>query len=186
MKRLVAFAAVFILSLGLAAGGFAAQWGYHHGKGTGDSRVMASVFHPHAFERLRDELKLDARQEALWKEARDFVHGQRDAMREHFRKERAEIGTLLDQPGADLRAVAKRMDELRAEGLKQRDAVRERWFAVYDSLDAGQKEKARLFFKSGAEWMQHAGKMFREDAQRGHFRRGPRHYPDTPAPAPAQ
>jgi Spy/CpxP family protein refolding chaperone len=179
MKRLAALATVLVLSLGLSAGGFANQRKEGYEKGMEyPHHARASMFHSRAFDRLRDELKLDASQEALWKEARDFVRGQRDAMRERFRKERAEIGTLLGQPDADLRVVAKRMDEMRSERLKQHDAVRERWFTVYDSLDAGQKEKVRLFFKSGMERM---GESFR--GRRDHSRRGPRHHPDVSAPA---
>lgn len=189
MKRLTALGAVFILSLGLASGSFAGQEKDRHEKdrgSMGNPHAHASMFRSQAFERLREDLKLDTRQEALWNEARDFARQQREATREQFHKERAEIRTLLDQPGSDLRVVAKRMDELRAEGLKQHDAVRERWLAVYDSLGAGQKEKARLFFKSGAERMERAGKALRKDAARQHPRHGPRQSPDTPAPAPAQ
>lgn len=51
-------------------------------------------------------------------------------MRERFRKHHEEIKAQLDQPGADLRAVAKRMDELKADGQKQANAVRERWLNV--------------------------------------------------------
>jgi Spy/CpxP family protein refolding chaperone len=175
MKRFATLVTVFALSLGFSAGSLAHEKGAdnpHH------AQAMTPMFHSRAFDRLRDELKLDASQEALWKEARDFVRGQRDAMRERFRKERAEIETLLGQPDADLRGVAKRMDEMRSERLKQHDAARERWFTVYDSLSAGQKEKARLFFKSGMERM---GKQFQ--GRRDHSRRGPRHHPDVSAPA---
>jgi hypothetical protein len=83
-----------------------------------------------------------------------------------------------------LRAVAKRLDELHAEGIKQRDALRERWLAVYDSLGDEQKEKVRLFFKDGAERME----RWTERAERpgyGNRRHGPRQAPATlPAPAP--
>jgi hypothetical protein len=49
------------------------------------------------------------------------------------------------------------MYELREAGRKQREAGRDRWLAVYDSLDAAQKEKARLFFKSKLEHMPQGG-----------------------------
>jgi hypothetical protein len=78
-------------------------------------------------------------------------------MRERFGKQREENLTLLKQPGADLRTVLKRMDELKAEGQKQHEDNRERWLTVYDSLNADQKEKARLFFLGKLERMEHGG-----------------------------
>jgi Spy/CpxP family protein refolding chaperone len=199
MKRLItprALAAVFVLSLGLAAGSsFAGPHGDRHGKWFGGwcdgarAHDMAPAFHGRAFAYLRDELKLDARQEALWKEARAFAFEQRDAMRARMIRERDEINALLERPDSDLRAAAKRMDELRAEGWKLRDAARERWFAVYDALGAEQKETVRLFFKDGAERMGRFGERFRERPGRGHPWRGPRQAPAAPpdsASAPAQ
>jgi Spy/CpxP family protein refolding chaperone len=158
MKRFTVprtFAAILILSLGLAAGSSFATPGHgdRHGMrpDAAETHVLGSMFHWRALARLRDELKLDAQQENLWKEARAFTREQRGAVRARMERSRAEIRTLLEQPGSDLRAVTQRMDALRAEGLVQRDAVRDRWFAVYDSLGAEQKEKVRLFFKDGTE-----------------------------------
>ena len=101
--------------------------------------------------RLHDDLKLDAKQDALWKEAEKAGKESMGGMRERFRKQHEEMLTLLSQPGADLRAVARRMDESRTEGQKLHEANRDRWLAVYDALDSGQKEKARIFFKSKLE-----------------------------------
>jgi hypothetical protein len=171
-----ALATTLILSLGLAAGGSLAApaRGDHPGMGPDFAHAHAArMFQQFALGRLHDELKLDAQQEVLWKEAKDPAGEGHDAMREHFRKEHAEIQALLDQPGVDLRAVVGRMDELRAEGLKQRDAIRDRWLAVYDSLNAEQKEKTRLFFKDGIERVKHLGEKAKEDSRRGH----PRHNP---------
>ena len=189
MKRLAtprALATVLVLSLGLAAGGsFAAPRGdcpaggpgYGHG-GPGAAHAMAPGFHGRAFSRLHDELKLDAQQEALWQEASKFAQEHRVAMRERFGKERAEVKTMLDQPGADLRAISKRMDDLRAESMKERDAVRDRWFAVYDSLNAEQKDKARVFFKTGMERMERMGQRAKDRGGRAPAR----DLPANPAP----
>lgn len=195
MKRFFtprSLATALALSLGFAAAGsFAAPPrgdypGYGHGfggPGAPQAHAMAPMLHERAMVRLHDELKLDAQQEALWKDAVSFAREHRDAMRARMVKEHAEIKALLDQPGTDLRAVAKRMDDLRAEGLTQRTAVRDRWFAVYDSLGAGQKEKARLFFKDGMERMERVAERARERPGRGpQPRRGPP--PASPAPAP--
>ena len=155
------------LSLGLAASSHAMPRGEHSGQGMGMPGHHAMV-HGRAMTRLHGELKLDATQDAQWKEAEKFSRDHRDTMRERFRKERTEIKSMLDQPGADLRTIAKRMDELKAQGMKERDAVRERWFTVYDTLNPEQKEKARLFFKAGSERMEQKGKKSRD----GEGRRG--------------
>lgn len=181
MKKLLSpriLVAAVALSLGLAANSYAMPRGEHPGPGMGMAGHHAMV-HGRAMNRLHDELKLDAKQEALWKEAEKFSQDHRDTMRERFRKEHTEIKAMLDQPGADLRAIAKRTDDLKAEGMKERNAVRERWLAVYDTLNPDQKEKARLFFKAGAERMQRMGQKAKERAGRGQPLR------DTPAtPAP--
>jgi Spy/CpxP family protein refolding chaperone len=186
MKRFItprALAAILVLSLGFAAGGsFAGPWhGNRHGKwfgggcgGGAHAYDVAPMFHGRAFAYLRNELKLDARQEALWKAAAVFAYEQRDARYVRMARERDEIDALLEQPGGDLRAVTKRMDALRAENLKLRDAARERWFAVYDALDAEQKEKVRLFFKDGAERRGRFDEGTRGRPGRGHSGRSPR------------
>lgn len=146
------------LSLGLAASAFAVsprggeQCG--HGQGMYGQRMEHRM---KEMSRLHDELKLDARQEALWKEAEQAGKDNRTSMRERFSKQREDNLALLKQPGADLRAVLKRMDELKAEGQKQHEASREQWLKVYDSLNAEQKEKARLFFLSKMERMERGG-----------------------------
>ena len=156
--------ATLSLSLGLAVTAQAMPRGDHHGMGM---QAQHAMFQGRAMSRLHDELKLDAKQEAQWKATEQFVQEQHTAGRERFQKNHAELKAMLDQPGADLRAVAKRMDDLRADGMKQREAVRERWLAFYDSLNGEQKEKARLFFKSGMERMERMGDRAKERRGRG-------------------
>ena len=153
------------LSLGLAASAFALspRGGEQCGPGPG----MPGQRMEHAMKemsRLHDELKLDARQDALWKDAEQAGKDNMAGMRERFSKQREENLSLLKQPGADLRAVLKRMDELKAEGQKQHEANRDRWLTVYDSLNAEQKEKARLFIKTGMERAERMGQK-RNDRQ---------------------
>jgi len=107
--------------------------------------------------RLHDDLKLDARQEALWQDAAKAGREAIGGMRERMRKEHDETLVMLSQPGADLHALAKRMDDFRAQVQQQHLANRERWLAVYDALNAEQKEKARLFVKSSFERMPNGG-----------------------------
>lgn len=106
-----------------------------------------------ALARLHDELKLDAKQEALWKEAEAAAREDMVGVRDRFRQHHEQMRALLDQPGADMHEFVKRMDDFRAEGQKRHVAMRDRWLAVYDTLSAGQKEKVRLFFKAQSERM---------------------------------
>jgi protein CpxP len=109
--------------------------------------------------RLHDDLKLDARQEALWQEAEQF------SKHRHARDGRADAPAAGRDAGrrsasrGPTCAPCSQMDDLRDAGRKQREAGRDRWLAVYDSLDASQKEKARLFFKSKLERMGPGGRF---------------------------
>ncbi|MCB1943750.1 MAG: periplasmic heavy metal sensor [Candidatus Accumulibacter sp.] len=107
--------------------------------------------------RLRDELKLDARQAALRQQAEQLSSSSRQAMREQMRQQGERALATVNQPAADLRRVIQQMDQLRAAGRAQHEAVRDRWLAVYDALDAAQKEQARLFFTSRLERLAHWG-----------------------------
>lgn len=115
----------------------------------------------HEMSRLHDELKLNPEQEALWQDARRSAQQGMDDLRTLRRQQRAAVLNMLDQPNADPRAVLAQMDEAREAGRKQREAGRERWLRVYDSLDAAQKEKARLFFRSRIERMEAGGRFDR-------------------------
>ena len=65
------FLAAAALSFGLAASAQAMPRGEHPGPGMGMPGHHAMV-HGRAVNRLHDELKLDAKQEAQWKEAEKF------------------------------------------------------------------------------------------------------------------
>ena len=146
------------LSIGLAASAFAAP---PLGEGPAQPTGMHERHMAHGMKelaRLHDDLKLTAKQETLWQEAEKVGKESMNGMHERFTKHHEEIQAQLSQPGADLRAIAKRMDEFKAEGQKQHEANRDRWLAVYDALNAEQKEQARVFFKSKFEKLGHFGK----------------------------
>src|SRR5260221_2127895 len=109
------------------------------------------------FERLHKELNLNAQQEELWKKAQGL---QREAfrwMRAKGEEPRAKLRVEIDKPGADLKQFAQLRDQLGAQMLSQmgtiRKPVREAWFAVYDTLDSGQKEKVRVAIRDGMDRM---------------------------------
>jgi len=174
--------AALALTLGFAANSFAMPRGEHPGPGAGMPGHHA-MYNDRAMVRLHDELKLDAKQEALWKDAERFAKDQRDGMKDRFGAHHDEIKAMLDKPGADLRAVVRRMDELKAEGAKQRDAVRERWLSVYDSLNPEQKEQARVFFKTGMDRMERTAQQRGDRPGRG---QSPKGRPTTEQTAPAR
>lgn len=177
-----------LLSLGVASGAFAMPGGDAAHAGF----PMHGAPHAHfghggkAMQRLHEELKLDSKQEAAWQDAEKFAKDTFAGAHENARKQRQDINTALGQTGADLRAILKRMDELKAEGQKQHSAVRERWLAVYDTLNAEQKEKVRMFFKSGAERMGRAmdRRGQEQDPHHGRHHGDPRQAPGAEANAP--
>ena len=148
--------AALVLALGAGGAAFAMS---PERCGAGGGRMQHGMgYHLQDMSRLHGELKLDARQEVLWQDAEQFSQtGMRD-MREQMRKHREEALAAVSKPGADLRAILKQMDDLRDGGRQQREAGRDRWLAVYDSLDSAQKEKARLFFKGKLERMGQGGR----------------------------
>jgi Spy/CpxP family protein refolding chaperone len=154
-----------VLTLGGAATAFAVA--PTDGERCGPGRGMHGMSHgmQHGMPgmaRLHGDLKLDAKQEALWQEAEKSAKENTSGMREQMRKQREAALETLKQPGADLRAVMKQMDDARDAGRKQHEASRDRWLAAYDSLNAEQKEKARLFFKDKLERMERFGKGGRD------------------------
>jgi hypothetical protein len=127
------------------------------------------------FERLHRQLKLNPQQEELWKKAQA---GQRDAVRQMRAKgeeTHAQLRAEIDKPGADLRRFASLGDQLREQMRTQMQAtrkqVREAWFAVYDALDAGQKEQVRVAIREG---MDRTGRGYRGGHPGGESRGGPK------------
>jgi len=47
---------------------------------------------------------------------------------------------------------------MRAQGEETQKQVREAWFAVYDTLDAGQREKVRVAIRDGMDRMDRMGR----------------------------
>lgn len=111
--------------------------------------------------RLHDDLKLDAKQEALWQEAEKGMRAHMGEMRDQMRKQRDATLATLKQPGSDLRAAVKQMDEARESARKQHEANRERWLTLYDNLNPEQQEKARQFISQKLLRMKSMDKMGR-------------------------
>jgi len=144
-------AALCVAGLVGAGSSWAQMPGGAHGEGPEGMDPMRG------FERLHKQLKLNPEQEKLWKKAQA---AQRDA----FRQMRAKGGEMhaklraeIDKPGADLKQFALLGDQLREQMHAQMQATRkparEAWFAVYDALDPGQKEQARVAIRDALDRM---------------------------------
>jgi periplasmic protein CpxP/Spy len=123
-------------------------------------------------ETLHSDLKLDAKQEALWQSAATRSKEMMAQMRNEREQMRAAMLQELSKPQADLRALASRMDAARARRADVRKEVRGQWLALYDDLDSNQRETARQFLLTR---VQHA----RQGHRHGHHR-------PQPAQTPAQ
>ena len=156
-RRLVAALAI---ALGVSAGAYAAtspvgeapsqrasMSAEQRMRGMSDMHGAHGLHSMRSIMRLHDELKLDARQEALWSDAVKNARESMSGTQERRRKEREETLAQLKQPGTDLRTLITRTDEVHAEAQKQRLAAREHWLVVYDALSAEQREQVRVFFK---------------------------------------
>lgn len=156
-RRVAGTLAAVAVSATMATAAVAMPWGGDQCGKPGDQSECRSERGMKGMSQLHTDLKLDAKQEALWAEAEKASKESMAGMRDRFRQHHEEIQALIDKPGADLRAVVKRMDEFKAEGQKLREANRDRWLTVYDSLNAEQKEKAREFFKTKLDRMARHG-----------------------------
>lgn len=153
MMKLKVFPHVIATTMILALGSAGSAWATspehcEPGFAQAEHRMAHTMRH---MARLHDELKLDAQQEALWKQAEQASRTSMRELHEKMREQHQRNIAAVSQPGADLRALVKQLDATRDAGLRQRDANRELWLAVYDRLDAAQKEKVRLFLKNTFE-----------------------------------
>jgi len=141
--------------------GATASWAQMPGGAEGTGPVRG-------FERLHKELNLNVQQEELWKKAQGLQREAFRSMRAKGEETRAKLRVEIDKPGADLKQFAQLRDQLGAQMHAQMETihkqVREAWFAVYDALDPGQREKVRVAIRDGMDRM----------GQTGRHRGGPR------------
>jgi Spy/CpxP family protein refolding chaperone len=111
-----------------------------HGMGGGRHMMME-------VERLKTSLKLNASQTALWDKAQGLMKPPTD-LREQMRARRDRMAAMLDDPNFEPRKLASEMDAAESERRAKMTAVRDAWFAVYDSLNPVQRGQAREFLRS--------------------------------------
>lgn len=109
------------------------------------------------FARLHKQLNLNAQQEDLWQKAQTAQRDAFKSLRATGEQNRAKLRAEIDKPGADLKQFAQTRDQLREQMRTQAEAsraqVRAAWFALYDTLDANQKEQVRLAILSSMDHM---------------------------------
>jgi hypothetical protein len=109
----------------------------------------------HGFGRLHRQLNLNPQQEELWQKAQAAQRDAFKSLRTTGEQNRAKLRDEIDKPGADLKQFAQTRDQLREQMHTQAEAsrtqVRAAWFALYDTLDANQKEQVRLAIVSGMD-----------------------------------
>jgi len=129
----------------------------------------------HGFGRLHKQLNLNPQQEELWQKAQTAQRDAFKSLRTTGEQNRAKLRAEIDKPGADLKQFAQTRDQLREQMRTQMDAshkqVRDAWFALYDTLDANQKEQVRLAILSGMDRMGRGGHRMHGDhvGQAGHI-----------------
>ena len=111
-------------------------------------------------EALKASLNLNSQQAALWETARKATIPALEARKTHRDRMKARHDRLLvalSDPASDPRTLAAEMDREQAETQTRLQATRklrrDAWFAVYDSLDAGQRSQVREFLRARLEQM---------------------------------
>jgi len=139
-----------LLAAGLAGAG--STWAQTPDPRSSDAESVGPM---RGFERLHKQLKLNPQQEELWQRARGAQLEAFRSMRASAEATRAKLRVEIDKPGSDLRQFAEMRDRLRSQMRAQMEGVRAQaraaWFAVYDSLDAGQKEQVRVAIRDGMD-----------------------------------
>lgn len=121
---------------------------------------------------LHDQLKLTEHQETLWNRAQAASRAQMRARMGERQQELRIYKEALADPQVDLRALSRKMDARRDQALKESREMRELWLALYDSLDARQREVARRFLLERIEYMEQAGGRMNQHKGRGGSRPG--------------
>lgn len=133
------------------------------------------------------ELKLDAKQEALFKTAQDSQRSLHEAMRAAGGKRHELLKAQLDSGKLDPRALIDQSEKRRDAFEPQAKQVRDQWLAVWDSLNDTQRAQVTKIVKEREARMaeRHAKMEGRADGKGQPGMRGADGRPGTPPPPPA-
>jgi Spy/CpxP family protein refolding chaperone len=124
--------------------------GWKGGHGGPGMRMMREV------ERLKTSLRLNPQQAAVWDKAVATMKPDGNP-REQMKARRDRMTAMLDDPNFDPRKLAAEMDGAEAERRAKMNAVRDAWFAVYDSLNPVQRGQVREFLRERMSHGEHHG-----------------------------
>ena len=131
---------------------------------------------------LKGKLNLTESQQKLWSDAQAKGKEVRDAMRAQRDSDRQALSAQIASAPLDLHAEIAREDAGRAALKPKFDAARDAWVAVYDSLDAKQKQTVTDAVKHSMARGDHMRERMRERMSR-HMQKHQKQ--DAPAQAPA-
>ncbi len=113
-----------------------------------------------------EALKLDAKQQALFDQARDASRQAMQARRDAGRGQHELLDAQLKAGKLDPRALAAEGDKRRQQFEGQQTQLRDQWLAVWDSLNDGQRAQVTQIVK------ERVAKMQERHAKRGEHRPG--------------
>lgn len=126
------------------------------------------------------ELKLDDKQQALFKTAQDGQRSLHEAMRASGGKRHDLLKAQLDSGKLDPRALVEQSEKSREAFGAQAKQVRDQWLAVWDSLNETQRGQVTKFVKDRQAKMQE-----RHARMEGRHGKGRAEAPAPAAAAPA-
>ncbi|QKH38638.1 hypothetical protein FOC84_28375 [Achromobacter pestifer] len=124
------------------------------------------------------ELKLDDKQQALFKTAQDGQRSLHEAMRASGGKRHDLLKAQLDSGKLDPRALVEQSEKSREAFGPQAKQVRDQWLAVWDSLNETQRGQVTKFVKERQDRMQE-----RHARMEGRHGKGRAEAPGAAAPA---
>lgn len=124
------------------------------------------------------ELKLDDKQQALFKTAQDGQRSLHEAMRASGGKRHDLLKAQLDSGKLDPRALVEQSEKSREAFGPQAKQVRDQWLAVWDSLNETQRGQVTKFVKERQDRMQE-----RHARMEGRHGKGRAEAPAAAAPA---
>lgn len=132
------------------------------------------------------ELKLDAKQETLFKTAQDGQRSLHEAMRASGGKRHDLLKAQLDSGKLDPRALMEQSEKSRDQFGPQAKQVRDQWLAVWDSLNETQRGQVTKIVKDREAKMaeRHAKMEGRHGKGRGGMPPPPPAAGDVPPPPP--
>ena len=109
-----------------------------------DGRAAISG-HANRIDDLRQQLKLSADQDALFKSALEATEKLHREMRATMQEKHEQMQAQLAAKSPDLHAMAAAMDQEKAAHDAKRKEVRDAWLNFYDALNPEQKDLASKF-----------------------------------------